>query len=180
MRQTDLRVNAPAGLMDFLLSKMGGMKRNSVKSLLTHRQVSVNGEFVTRHDHPLQPGDTVTVSSERGNTPLTHPKVRVIYEDPYLIVIEKKENLLTVRTDNGHELTAFSILKNHVQKASDRNRIYTVAIVLITLLICYSRIYLACHFPMDLLLGLAVGVISGFGMYFLWKKLDKVVARLSR
>ena len=61
-----------------------------------------------------------------------------------------------------------------------RNRIYTVAIVLITLLICYSRIYLACHFPMDLLLGLAVGVISGFGMYFLWKKLDKVVARLSR
>ena len=61
-----------------------------------------------------------------------------------------------------------------------RNRIYTVVIVLITLLICYSRIYLACHFPMDLLLGLAVGVISGFGMYFLWKKLDKVVARLSR
>ena len=31
-----------------------------------------------------------------------------------------------MRTDNGHEMTAFSILKNHVQKASDRNRIYTV------------------------------------------------------
>ena len=126
VRRTDLRVNEPAGLIDFLLAKMGGMKRNSVKSLLAHRQVSVNGEVATRHDHPLQPGDTVTVSSERGNAPLTHPKVRVIYEDPYLIVIEKKENQLTERTHNGHEMTAFSILKNHVQKASDRNRIYTV------------------------------------------------------
>ena len=28
------------------------------------------------------------------------------------------------------------------------------------LLICYSRIYLACHFPQDILLGAAVGVVT--------------------
>lgn len=126
VRQTRLNVSEPMELMDFLLAKMGGMKRNSVKALLSHRQVSVNAEVTTQYNTLLKPGDVVTVSSERGNTELMHPKVRVIFEDPYLIVIEKKENLLTVRTDNGNELTAYSILKKHVLKASKFNRIYTV------------------------------------------------------
>lgn len=126
VKETRLKVNEPMELMDFLLAKMGGMKRNSVKSLLAHRQVSVNNEITTQYNLPLKAGDTVVVSSARGNTELMHPKVRVIFEDPYLIVIEKKENLLTVKTDNGNELTAFSILKKHVQKASKYNRIYTV------------------------------------------------------
>lgn len=56
-----------------------------------------------------------------------------------------------------------------------RNRWYTAFIVFATLLICYSRIYLACHFPVDLALGLGVGIIAGGAMYLLWKKLDEVV-----
>ncbi|MBQ9137364.1 MAG: phosphatase PAP2 family protein [Alistipes sp.] len=45
-------------------------------------------------------------------------------------------------------------------------------IAVAVLIICYSRIYLACHYPLDLLLGLGVGLISGWGMYLLWRKLD--------
>ena len=58
-----------------------------------------------------------------------------------------------------------------------RNRWYTAFIVFATLLICYSRIYLACHFPMDIALGLVVGLIAGGAMYLLWKKLDEVVKK---
>lgn len=53
-----------------------------------------------------------------------------------------------------------------------RRRWYNIAIVAITLIISYSRIYLACHFPQDIVLGLAVGTISGWLMYLLWRKLD--------
>ena len=53
-----------------------------------------------------------------------------------------------------------------------RRRWYNIAIVAITLVISYSRIYLACHFPQDIVLGLAVGAISGWMMYLLWRKLD--------
>ena len=44
-------------------------------------------------------------------------------------------------------------------------------------LICYSRIYLAKHFPMDILLGAIVGTICGLSMFFLWKKFDKVIEK---
>ncbi|MBE6192737.1 MAG: phosphatase PAP2 family protein [Rikenellaceae bacterium] len=53
-----------------------------------------------------------------------------------------------------------------------RERWYSWAITFIVLLISYSRIYLACHFPQDIALGLGVGLISGWAMYLLWRKLD--------
>ena len=54
-------------------------------------------------------------------------------------------------------------------------RWYSWAIALIVLLISYSRIYLACHFPQDIALGLVVGAISGGAMYLLWRKLDFIL-----
>lgn len=54
---------------------------------------------------------------------------------------------------------------------------YTWLIVISVVLICYSRIYLACHFPMDILLGSIVGTVLGLLIFFLWKKFDKVVEK---
>ncbi|MDP4238782.1 MAG: RluA family pseudouridine synthase [Bacteroidota bacterium] len=125
-KETRLKVTEPMELMTFLLSKMGGMSRNSVKSLLAHRQVMVNSKISTLYKQPLQPNDLVTVNSGRGNIELKHPKLRIIFEDEYLIVVEKKEGLLTVIAGDSEETTAFSILKNHVKKSSPTNRIYTV------------------------------------------------------
>jgi 23S rRNA pseudouridine1911/1915/1917 synthase len=122
----NLKVSEPIELMTFLLAKMGGMSRNSIKSLLAHRQIMVNKKVTTQFNLPLQPNDLVTVNSGRGNIELSHPKLRIIFEDEYLIVVEKKEGLLTVSTGVSDETTAFSILKTHVKKSSPGNRIYVV------------------------------------------------------
>lgn len=123
---TRIAVKEPAELMQFLLDKMGGMKRNSVKIMLSHRQVMVNGAVTTFYATALTKGDVVEISSARGNIELTHPKLKLLYEDEAIIVVEKKEGLLTVLTGVKEETTAFSILKNHVQKSSMRNRIFVV------------------------------------------------------
>jgi 23S rRNA pseudouridine1911/1915/1917 synthase len=123
---TKLTVKEKALLMEFLLSKMGGMSRSTVKSLLSHRQVSVNDKVTTQFDTPLCINDRVTINHSHGNVELSHPKLRIIYEDSDLIIVEKKEGLLTVTTGTGLEITAFSILKNYVKKSSAANKIYTV------------------------------------------------------
>jgi len=125
-KETKLKVTEPVELMTFLLAKMGGMSRNSIKSLLAHRQVKVNNKVTTQFNLTLQLNDIVTVTSGRGNIELSHPKLRIIFEDDSLIVVEKKEGLLTVSTGKSDETTAFSILKNHVKKSSPQNRIYVV------------------------------------------------------
>ena len=126
-QDTVLRVEADMELLPFLLSKMGGMTRTSIKQLLGQRRVTVNGAIQTRHDVPVHQGDTVTISSGRGNGELHHPKLSIVYEDEWLIVVEKKVGLLTVPTYPGStETTAFSILKNYVKHQDVHNGIYVV------------------------------------------------------
>jgi 23S rRNA pseudouridine1911/1915/1917 synthase len=126
-QDTSFRVEAHAELMSFLLSKLGGMTRTSVKQLLGQRRVTVNSGVQTRHDTPLKPGDIVQINQGRGNIELRHPKLRVIYEDNALIVVEKKNGLLTVPYNpKSSEMTAYSILKDYVRKESNRNTIHVV------------------------------------------------------
>ena len=124
---TVLRVAEPAQLMDFLIAKMGGMARSSVKQLLGQRRVKVGNAIQTRHDFALKAGDVVTVSSGRGNSQLTHPKLRIVYEDDDLIVVNKQPGLLTVAaTPGSSETTAYSILRAYVKKKNARAGIYVV------------------------------------------------------
>ncbi len=126
-RQTVLHVSAAQALLDFLLSKMGGMTKNAVSQMLGHRQVSVNGVIQTRHDYLLSSGDEVVVTTGVAARELTHPKLSVVYEDDSLVVVEKKPGLLTVATCQGsREVTCFSLLKNYVRQKNPRAGIYVV------------------------------------------------------
>ena len=126
-QDTSFRVEAAAELMPFLLSKLGGMTRTSVKQLLSQRRVTVNAGIQTRHDTPLKAGDVVQVLQGRGNIELRHPKLRIIYEDDALIIVEKKNGLLTVPYNpKSSEMTAYSILKEYVKKESKRNTVHVV------------------------------------------------------
>ena len=124
---TILKVTEPMALMDFLISKMGGMAKSSVKQLLGQRRVKVGNAVQTRHDFALKAGDVVTVSSGRGNSQLTHPKLKIVYEDDDLIVVNKQPGLLTVAaTPGSSETTAFSILRAYVKRQNARAGIYVV------------------------------------------------------
>lgn len=123
---TDIRVAEEEQLLNFLLIKHTN-SRTQAKSLLSHRLVMVNGTIQTRHDTPLKIGDTVTIISGKGNIELRHPKLRMVWEDEDLIVVEKKQGLLTVPAHPGsQEMTVMSILKSYVRKQNQRNNVYVV------------------------------------------------------
>jgi undecaprenyl-diphosphatase len=54
---------------------------------------------------------------------------------------------------------------------------FTLAMSVIALLICYSRIYLACHFPQDILLGMCVGAVAGLCGILLFKSVIKLTTK---
>lgn len=53
-----------------------------------------------------------------------------------------------------------------------RRKWFTWLMVFATLLICYSRIYLGKHFPMDLVWGTAVGIALGWAASWVYRKLS--------
>lgn len=58
-----------------------------------------------------------------------------------------------------------------------RRRWFTITMYLVVLLVCYSRIYLAKHFPIDLLLGIGVGALTGTAVYWLYRTLSRRLGR---
>jgi len=125
---TPLEVTENTPLMPFLINSMKHKSRDNVKSLLRNRQVLVNGEPVTQFNHELKPGDTVTISAVRHTGGLMARNMRLVYEDEYLIVIDKNAGLLSMASDNEKYLTAYNILSTYVKSQKASNRIFIVTV----------------------------------------------------
>ncbi len=78
-------------------------------------------------------------------------------------------------TVSGHSATIVSIalLTSFIIK----RRWFTWLMVAVAVMVCYSRIYLACHFPQDILLGALVGVLSGLCGVWLFRLVRGVIEK---
>ncbi|MBQ9340697.1 MAG: RluA family pseudouridine synthase [Paludibacteraceae bacterium] len=124
---TIIRVKSNDTLGAVLAAHLGGMSQTSIKQLLARRVVNVDGVVETRADLAVPAGAEVVIEQGRGNNALTHPKLRMVYEDDYLIVVEKQCGLLTVAANpGGRETTALSILKDYVRREDRRNGVFVV------------------------------------------------------
>lgn len=113
-------------LMQFLLEAMPDRKRTTVKNLLGNSQVAVNRLPVTQFNHQLMPGDIVQVNLVRPFITFRHNRLKLVYEDDDLIVIDKGYGLLSMGTDTKKDGTAYSILRDYVKWSDPRNKIFIV------------------------------------------------------
>lgn len=125
-REDCLTVSENTELLQFLLAQMPAQSRNNIKSLLAHGQISVDNLMITQFNHPLTPGQKVTINwgkIQEGSGP---QGLRILFEDPHLIVIEKQAGLLSIATEKEKEHTAYSILTDYLRNQDPSNRIFIV------------------------------------------------------
>ena len=128
-KKFSVRVTEDAPLMEFLEKKLSGYSRNTIKALIKHRQLLLDGHTVlTRHDYPLKKGGVVDVlsSAQSVASGLNHPKLSIIFEDEHIIVVEKKEGLLSVKTPNTPEESATHLLNQYLRPQGRDHYIYVV------------------------------------------------------
>ena len=70
-------------------------------------------------------------------------------------------------------ITAIALLSSLII----RRRWFTAMMTIVATLVCYSRIYLACHFPQDLLLGALLGIVSAMIGFWLFKACHSIACR---
>ena len=121
MKQTRYIVDRAGPLLPFLLERVKG-GRNHVKGLLARGQVRVDGEKVTRHDHPLSPGQEVEVFAQ---APAEAP-FPVLYEDGRILVVDKPAGLLTVASDGEKVRTAYRLAADYVGRRERGARVFIV------------------------------------------------------
>ncbi len=123
---TDYIVREPMELMEFLAAKMPDASRTKLKSLLSKRVVLVDKVITTQYNFPLQPGMKVQISKDKGKKEFHNKLLKIVYEDSYIIVVEKMHGLLSVNTERQKERTAYTILNEYVQRSGRQHRVYIV------------------------------------------------------
>ena len=111
-------------LLPFLLETLSEQSRTSIKGLLGHGQISVNGQVTRQFDTSLRPGDTVGIYYGKRREEWNNPLLKILWEDDDLIVVNKKEGLLSVSTERVKERTAYRLLSDYVKQTDPRNKIF--------------------------------------------------------
>lgn len=122
-------IKEPAELLAFLLENLSGMGRNSVKSVLAHGQVRVDGTVVTLYNHPLQPGQTVVVGKERAKPKVKLSGMRILHEDDDVVVIRKEAGLLSMSASREEENTVYRQLMGHIRQSDQQGRLFALQLL---------------------------------------------------
>ena len=116
-----LVVKEPKPLLEFLLANLSE-SRTKVKATLQGRGIKVDGKCVTQFDFLLQPGMKVAVSqSKRNQSAFKSRYVKIVYEDRWLVVVEKNVGILSMAA--GHSsLNVKSVLDDYFSKSRQKCR----------------------------------------------------------
>lgn len=107
-------VKEESPLLEWLLNHLQ-QSRSKVKATLQGRGIKVNGKVVTQFDFLLQPGMKVAVSQTKKNDQFKSRYVKIVYEDRYLVVVEKNIGILSMAA--GHSsLNVKSVLDDYFRK----------------------------------------------------------------
>jgi len=116
----------PKELMTFLIDNLKDQSRTTIKSLLVHQQVTIRKQVIRQYNYQLKQGEEVTIHWGKGKTTLKDPQLKIVFEDKYLIVVDKAAGLLSIATQKERIRTAYSILSEYVKQQNAGNKIFVV------------------------------------------------------
>lgn len=110
-------------LLAFLYTILAPKSKSDIKSMLAHNHIAVNGQPLTQFDTPITPRDKVSVNFTRPFAVLRASQLHLLYEDKYLVVVEKAAGLLTMGHDSKKK-TAQSLLTDYLKQKDARSMAY--------------------------------------------------------
>ena len=121
--KTNLVVRKDEQLLLFLLNNLTGYSRNNIKTLLKNHQVIVNGSPITQFDYGVMVGDSIDILKNRHFEPAKNP-LDIVFEDDELLVINKREGLLTIASDKEKTRTALQEVTAYLRLSNIRARAF--------------------------------------------------------
>ena len=113
------KVKEETELLPFLMKAMNGISRNRAKALLVNRLVLVDNIITTHALARLVPGQTVLLDRSKQKMTFRSNDLGVVYEDPYLLVIDKRAGLLSM-SNNTRQQTVQTVLNRYLEKGGSR------------------------------------------------------------
>lgn len=113
-------------LLEYMYELLGDHTKTKVKSMLRHNQFAVNSMPTTQFDAALKSGDIVSVNFDRSFRVFSNPRVKLVYEDNDILVINKGYGILSMGTDRIKDGTAYSIMRQYVKYGNPHAKVFIV------------------------------------------------------
>ncbi|MGE5447293.1 MAG: RluA family pseudouridine synthase [Bacteroidales bacterium] len=126
LKEVAVKVTESGELMNFLIARFPEKSRSAIKSLLAHKQVTVDDMVTTKFDHPLKKGQMVFLNKKKSEEKPRFREMRIVHEDAHVIVIDKNSGLLSMASDTEKQRTAYSMLSEYVKRFDPKNLIFIV------------------------------------------------------
>ena len=117
-------VEYDAPLLEYLVKNIK-MSRNKLKDTLQGRGIRVGGKTVTQFDFPLKRGMKLAISKSKRNNLFKSKWLKLIYEDDFLVVIEKMPGILSMAAGHG-SLNVKTVLDDYFHRSRQKCRAHTV------------------------------------------------------
>jgi len=124
------KVTHSGELLEYLFEAWPEVKKKKIREWLKYKMIQVNGTITSQFNHPLNPGDTITIRDNHfavAGTKLPSG-MRILHEDEHILVIEKPEKLLTIASEKVRDRTAYFFLNEYLREGAPRstNRVWIV------------------------------------------------------
>jgi len=110
-----------------LLEEFGSASKTRIRKMLKYEMVKVSGKTISRADFAVKAGQHLEYVKKTLRDKIVQAPVPIIFEDDYLLVVEKPPGLLTYGKKGTGGTSLYRILKDFIkQRSSGRQRVYVV------------------------------------------------------
>lgn len=120
----EFKIDEKGALLSSLFNLIKDQSKTTIKSYLSHRQVSINNVITTKFDAAVGTNDMVRVRMGRAPEEFKHPMLRIVYEDQHIIIIDKRNGLLSMASSKQQTKTAYFILSEYIKRKDPQNRLF--------------------------------------------------------
>ena len=126
--------NQDIELIEALAAMYPNSKRNTLRKMLTSGRVLVDGKVVHKAKLIVEKGkqvavsnrETAAISSPPPAPKKKHPRVKVLFEDEHIIVVNKQAGLLSVSTDKMEPDTLHSRVVDYLKSENEKSWAFIV------------------------------------------------------
>lgn len=111
-------------LLDSISNFKKDLSKKTIKNYIKNKMVKVNDKVITNSSQMVHDGDKIEIYYTKRIIP--EYKLDILYEDDYLIIIDKPSGLLSIGNDKEKEMTAYRMVSEYVKRNSSNKYIFVV------------------------------------------------------
>ena len=129
-----MEIEEDTELLEALTQYFPNSKRNTLRKMLTEGRALVDGNVVHKAKYIVNKGSILTIADRESaavsSPPPTpkkqHARIKILFEDEHILVLNKQAGLLSVATDKMEPDTLHSRAVDYVKSEDERNWVFIV------------------------------------------------------